>query len=143
VCNLPLFANTSSSAPHATSIAHQVCLAHTHVPSALDRRRKGLAYLEGYGWDPDARKGLGKEGEGILYPLQPKEKNDRKGIVEREIEEKKRRRKAAKVEKEKKLSAGEVRKAAVEDRKKAERLRKLFYMDDEVLKYLGKDSSLY
>jgi hypothetical protein len=137
VCNLPLPDLSSDDAPHATSIAHQVCLAHTHVPSALDRRRKGLAYLEEYGWDPDARKGLGKDGEGILFPLQPKERSDRAGIAEREDNEKEKRRKAVKIEKEKKLSAGQVKKAAVEEKKKAEKLRKLFYMDDEVLKHLG------
>ena len=51
------------SAPHETSIAHQICLQHSHPPSHIDRRRKGLAVLEGQGWDPDSRRGLGAEGE--------------------------------------------------------------------------------
>lgn len=140
VCNLPL--DDASTLKHDTSIAHQVCLAHTHPPSALDRRRKGLVYMQGHGWDPDERKGLGSEGrEGLLFPIQPQLKADRAGIGKADEEERKdnRRNREVKKEKEKKLNAKEMRKGAVQDRKKRKILEKMFYMDDEVLKYLGED----
>lgn len=39
-----------------------------------------------------------------------------------------------------KLNAKQAKKKAEEDKKKAEKLRNAFYMNDEVLKYLGADS---
>src|SRR5438045_5191515 len=75
VCNIPLGPENSDNkatgkptvpdVPHESLLAHQVCLSHSHPPSHLDRSRKGLQYLESYGWDPDSRKGLGREGQGI------------------------------------------------------------------------------
>lgn len=32
------------------------------------------------GWDPDERKGLGREGEGMRYPIKPVPKHDNLGV---------------------------------------------------------------
>ncbi|KAF7585574.1 hypothetical protein BBP40_010645, partial [Aspergillus hancockii] len=62
VCDLPIDGDESATVPdisghrpHEASLAHQVCLAHSHPPSALDRTRQGMRYLAAYGWDPDRR----------------------------------------------------------------------------------------
>ncbi len=73
ICKLPIGSN-SKTVPHEASIAHQLCLEHSHPPSAIDRTRKGLSYLQAHGWDPDSRVGLGATGEGILAPIKAKEK---------------------------------------------------------------------
>jgi hypothetical protein len=138
VCNLPL----SEDPKHATSIAHQACLPHSHPPSALDRRRKGLAYLKDYGWDPDARVGLGEEGrQGMLYPIIPKAKKGRAGIVETLDEDavSKKRKPPLVQEKVKMKNAKQMKKDAVEDRKRREKITRLLYMDDNVLKHLGEE----
>lgn len=119
--------------PHEASLAHQVCLAHSHPPSHLDRNRKGLAYLSSYGWDPDARTGLGASGQGIQFPIKTKPKDDKMGIGVVLPKEAERRKK----EKPKKLDAGKVRKLHEKDRRKAERLREMFYRNDDVERYLG------
>jgi len=144
VCNLPIdFESDCNEAtnettvpdakPHESSLAHQVCLSHSHPPSHLDRSRKGLQYLESYGWDPDSRKGLGKEGQGIRMPIKTEVKNDTLGIgLKRRDGGIKRK------EEVKKLNAKEVRKMEEEGRKKRERLQEMFYGSDEMEKYLGK-----
>lgn len=55
-------------------------LPRTHTPSSIDRSRMGLKYMEKYGFDVDARRGLGATGEGILHPIIPKEKRDNYGL---------------------------------------------------------------
>lgn len=150
VCSLPLTAlddaaqcseeNDSSSPkpkarPHEASLAHQVCLAHSHPPSHLDRNRKGLAVLSSYGWDPDARLGLGASGQGIQFPIKTKEKNNKLGIgvvVPKDKE-------LAKLKKVKavKLDAGKIRKLAEQDKMRTEKLRESFYRSDDVERYLG------
>jgi hypothetical protein len=119
--------------PHEASLAHQVCLTHSHPPSHLDRNRKGLKYLSAYGWDPDARLGLGADGQGIQFPIKPKPKDDKLGIGVVLPKESERRRK----EKPEKLDAGKVRKMYEKDRRKGEKLRDLFYRNDDVERYLG------
>lgn len=117
--------------PHEASLAHQVCLTHSHPPSHLDRTRKGLAYLSSYGWDPDSRLGLGSQGQGIAFPIKTKPKDDKLGIgvvVPKTLEKRK--------EKAEKLDAGRVRKAYDNDKRKAEKLREMFYMNDDVERYL-------
>lgn len=117
---------------HESSLAHQVCLTHSHPPSALDRSRMGLNYLESYGWDPDARAGLGATQQGIQFPLKPKPKEDTLGLgveVPKNLPKKQ--------EKPQKLDAGKVRKKAQEDRKRAERIQRQFYSNSDVEKYLG------
>ena len=120
--------------PHEASLAHQVCLTHSHPPSHLDRKRKGLAYLSAYGWDPDARQGLGAEGQGIQFPLKTKPKDDKLGIgvVLPKPGEIKRR------EKVQKLDAGKVRKLQEWDRRKGEKLAEMFYRSGDVERYLGR-----
>ncbi|KAK8118731.1 uncharacterized protein PG998_003357 [Apiospora kogelbergensis] len=78
LCQLPL--GEGEIAKHEISIAHQVCLEHSHPPSALDRSRMGLAVLQSQGWDPDARKGLGASQQGVQYPIKAKQKEDTLGI---------------------------------------------------------------
>jgi len=126
-------ARASTSRPHEASIAHQVCLEHSYPPSHLDRSRKGLTYLSSYGWDPDSRLGLGASGQGIQFPIKAKAKDDKMGIgvVLPKAGE---RRKKEKVEK---LDAGKVRKLQEKDKKRAERLRDIFYRNDDVERYLG------
>jgi hypothetical protein len=121
----------TNARPHEASITHQVCLAHSHPPSHLDRSRKGLAYLSSYGWDPDSRLGLGAEGQGIAFPIKSKPKDDKLGIgvvVPKTAGKRK--------EKPEKLHAGRVRKAYEKDRKMGERLREMFYMNDDVERHL-------
>lgn len=88
ICGLPVttpISETSGSPldsrPHAATLPHQVALPHSHPPSHLPRNSKGLSYLKAYGWDPDARLGLGVQGsEGRLYPIAVKEKRNTLGI---------------------------------------------------------------
>ena len=137
ICNLPFQTHdtpeVSNPRPHEASLAHQICLTHSHPPSHLDRNRKGLAYLTSYGWDPDSRMGLGASGQGIQYPIKTKPKDDKMGIgvlLPKESERKKK-------EKIEKLDAGKVRKMHEKDKKRAEKLREMFYRNDDVERYLG------
>jgi len=135
VCNLPINAKddaiTTTSKPHESSMAHQICLTHSHPPSHLDRNRQGLKYLSSYGWDPDSRLGLGAAGEGILAPMKVKAKDDTVGLG---IKLKGAKAPAKKVER---LDAKQTRKREMDDRKKRERLQEMFYRNDNVERYLG------
>ncbi|ESZ90667.1 hypothetical protein SBOR_8947 [Sclerotinia borealis F-4128] len=134
--DLPSTSNPTSSTkprPHEASLAHQICLIHSHPPSHVDRNRKGLTYLSSYGWDPDSRLGLGASGQGIQFPIKTKPKDDKLGIgvvlpKEGEI------RKKCKIQK---LDAGKVRKLHENDRRKGEKLREMFYRNDDVERFLG------
>ncbi|RAK71198.1 putative G-patch domain protein [Aspergillus fijiensis CBS 313.89] len=167
ICSLPYTAASSSSEtqtvtettphphprprPHEASLAHQLCLTHSHPPSHLDRTRPGLRYLAAYGWDPDSRLGLGAPGrEGIVAPVKGKVKVDTVGLgvagqaSDEEGDYKRRRRGGGKDAggtrgsgKVQKLNAKEVRRGQVDARKRGERLRELFYQDERVLRYLG------
>jgi hypothetical protein len=150
VCHLPLSKSSPSTAPskpHESSLAHQICLPHSHPPSHLDRSRKGLAYLSSYGWDPDSRLGLGAQGQGIQFPIKTQAKDDKLGlgvVVPDHV-------RSAKVvatrkgvtlgrngkEKVEKLDAGKIRKMGDEDRKRRERLQEMFYRSEDVERYLG------
>lgn len=144
VCQIPLTENpekdkdgppevaTYPQNAHESSLAHQVCLAHSHPPSALDRSRMGLSYLESRGWDPDSRAGLGASEQGIKFPIKPKPKDDTLGlglVFPKDAPRKK--------EKPQQLDAGRVRKMAREEKKRTERLQRHFYSNDDVEKYLG------
>ena len=138
ICKLPLSnkdseAEFESSKPHETSLAHQVCLEHSHTPSHLDRTRQGLKYLSSYGWDPDARLGLGATGTGIRIPIKPKPKNDTVGLGHVPPSPSNRISKPAL----KKLDAKETRKAEEEAGKERQRLRNMFYEHEDVERYLG------
>ncbi|KAF2145623.1 uncharacterized protein K452DRAFT_221337 [Aplosporella prunicola CBS 121167] len=124
-CNLPLRPG------HSATLAHQVSLTHSHPPSAIARDRKGLAFLRAHGYDPDARRGLGKEGEGILHPIKVREKKDTVGLGARLPV------KNAAPKKVQKLGAKEVREKEEEARRRREGLQRMFYEREEVVKYLG------
>ena len=124
--------NGSSAVSHESSIAHQICLKHSHPPSHLDRRRKGLAVMESQGWDPDSRRGLGTEGGGILYPIKAKENINRAGLG-LDV------RKPVRIVKLPKLDAGKVQAMEKDSKKKAAKLREAFYRSDDLEKYLGAD----
>lgn len=134
ICNLPIDAPRDETAPtsHESTIAHMLCLTHSHPPSHLDRSRQGLKYLSSYGWDPDSRQGLGATGEGIRAPLKAKVKNDTVGLGGKLKGNKKLA--DAKVER---MDAKQARKKDMEDRRKRERLHEMFYRNDDVQKYLG------
>ncbi|KAM0563438.1 hypothetical protein ACHAPJ_001159 [Fusarium lateritium] len=129
-CELPI---ASTSQPHEASFAHQVSLAHSHPPSALDRSRMGLKALKSQGWDPDARQGLGREGEGMRYPIKVVAKEDTLGIgavIPKEVQEKK------KEEKPKPLNRKEMRQLAAKERQRNERLQGEIYGRVDVEAYL-------
>lgn len=73
-CNTPLHET------HNTSVAHLCSLPHSHPPHALNRSSVGLKVLTSQGWDPDARVGLGKSGEGIRAPIKLAEKKGKEGV---------------------------------------------------------------
>ncbi|PYH49637.1 putative G-patch domain protein [Aspergillus saccharolyticus JOP 1030-1] len=152
--------------PHEASLAHQLCLTHSHPPSHLDRTRHGMRYLASYGWDPDSRLGLGAPGrEGIREPVKGKLKVDTVGLGvnhaagvdtdEEDLPANRRRGKRADQTasaaaaaskshttgggkgKVQKLNAKEVRKGQIDAKKRGERLRELFYQDERILQYLG------
>ena len=138
ICKLPLDSINNGvmrARPHEASISHQVCLAHSYPPSHLDRNRPGLKYLSSYGWDPDHRLGLGATGEGIRTPIKCKAKNDTVGLgVDLKGQSKVKDVRSLKIVK---LDAGKVRKSEERERKKGERLREMFYRNDDLEKYLG------
>lgn len=132
VCKLPLPEDLKGKISHETSLAHQVCMEHSHPPSAIDRSRMGLAYLESYGYDPDTRLGLGREGQGIQHPIKAQPKHDTLGlgvVVPKEF-------KGKKPEKPVLLDAGKVRKKAAEEKKRHEKLTREFYGNPDIEKYL-------
>lgn len=142
ICGQTISASSDGKDKHDSSIAHQVCLAHSHPPSHLDRSRTGLKYLESYGWDPDARQGLGTQQGGILAPVKAKQKNNTTGIGteskadEDDISLKRKRRQTDKQQELVKLDAKAVREMEVKKSKRAERLRQSFYGED-LSAYLG------
>ena len=137
ICKLPLKSTADEAATaispitHDLSLAHQVCVEHSYPPSHLDRRRHGLKYLSSYGWDPDARVGLGVSGDGIRAPIKAKAKNDTVGLGLKIPEAKKA---VARVEM---LDAGKVRKKDKEDKKRRDKLQEMFYQTEDIEKYLG------
>ncbi|ROW09703.1 hypothetical protein VMCG_02450 [Cytospora schulzeri] len=141
VCQIPLTgasrtnasSSSSTTSHHEASIAHQVCLAHSHPPSALDRGRMGLSVLESQGWDPDSRAGLGAAGQGVQHPIKVKPKAGNLGIgvvVPKDFRVKEK-------EKPKLLGAKKVRKMAAEDRKRADKLQRQIFGRADLERYLG------
>lgn len=135
-CNVSLDDTPDALRKHEASIPHQVALAHSHPPSSIDRSRMGLSYLSSFGWDPDARRGLGAEGQGIRDPIKVRPKDDTLGlgvVIPQEFVDK------AKEPKPQKLSIKELRRREVEEKRRGERLHELFYRSDDVLRHLGKE----
>ena len=135
VCKLPLQTETGT---HAQSFAHQVCLPHSQPPSALDRTRMGLTYLSTYGWDPDARKGLGAAQQGIQFPVKARVKDDKLGIG---IQVPKGLPPPPPRKKEQLLDAKKVRKMALEERERASKIRRELFGDGKLEKYLGEGAA--
>ncbi|EFR00169.1 hypothetical protein MGYG_03174 [Nannizzia gypsea CBS 118893] len=143
----------SNPVPHEASLAHQVCLPHSHPPSAIDRMGKGYRYLSSYGWDPDSRTGLGPTGSGIQIPLKPKIKNDTVGLGvgswkdeienvggkrhERRLKQLREREEANRVKNTPKLNAKQARLQEEARKKQGDRLRDVFYRSEDMEKYLG------
>ncbi|KAK3323921.1 hypothetical protein B0T19DRAFT_217046 [Cercophora scortea] len=124
---------TDGKKVHEKSFAHQVCLPHSYPPSALDRSRMGLSYLSQYGWDPDARKGLGAAEQGITFPIKATPKYSNLGVgvhVPKNLP-------PPKEKKERLLDAGKVRKQARKDKHKAEIIRQQLFGNQDLEKYLG------
>ncbi|KAL8761186.1 MAG: hypothetical protein Q9184_002676 [Pyrenodesmia sp. 2 TL-2023] len=144
ICSLPIVSDTVGLAgletinvrPHESSLAHQVCLEHSHPPSHLDRNRQGLKYLSNYGWDPDSRQGLGATGTGIRVPVKAKPKNDTLGLGVLGPAS------SNKVSKPplKKLDAKKTREAEGKGRTDRKKLRNMFYQSHEVDKHLGSNA---
>lgn len=135
ICGQPL----TDAQNHDRSIAHQICLKHSHPPSHLDRSRKGLKYLESHGWDPDARTGLGNRAEGIRVPIKAKAKHDTAGLREQDDDDGQVLQKHKRPEKEEqvsKLDAKKIRKMEQEKGRRTEKLRRSIYGDD-LSHYLG------
>lgn len=122
---------------HESSIAHQAGLQHSHPPSHLDRNRHGLKYLASYGWDPDARLGLGALENGIRAPLKARVKNDTLGLGVKLSNRRGEREQEQKPVQQRRLDAKGVRKQEKEERKKREKLHQMFYASVDVEKYLG------
>nr|POE72342.1 hypothetical protein CFP56_12216 [Quercus suber] len=124
---------------HESNLTHQICLAHSHPPSHIDRTRKGLAVLEAQGWDPDSRKGLGMTGsEGRLYPVHATDNPRRAGLGADFASVKK-------VDMKEKLDAGKIRQQDAHAKRKAQDLRNAFYRSEDIERYLGEhpaDSTL-
>lgn len=129
ICHIPLGA--ADAAPHAATLAHQVCVAHAPPPSHLNRAHFGVRNLIAHGWDPDARRGLGAHGSGIAVPIKatPKPNTAGIGVSVRKAQEGLPKREV--------LDAGKIRKRHAEEKKKEARLREHFYGDDKIARYLG------
>lgn len=139
VCGCPV--TEKNQRDHYLSLSHQLALPRAPIPSAIDRTRMGLKYMEKHGYDVDAQKGLGATGEGMLYPIVPKEKRDKFGLginVEEHTKKKALGGASAADVKQGKLDAGKVRKLAAVEKKRHEKLQRAFYGNDEVEKYLGR-----
>ena len=136
VCNLPIGPRagpaSTAIANHESTIAHMVCLTHSHPPSHLDRSRQGFKYLSTYGWDPDSRQGLGATGEGIRLPVKAKMKNDSLGLGV-----KVKRNKKPPDPKVERMDAKQVRKKDTDNKRKWERLHEMFYGNDDLGNYHG------
>ena len=138
ICGEPL--KEQDQRIHFLSPAHQAALPRAPIPSAIDRTRMGLKYMSKHGYDVDARVGLGASGQGMLFPLVPKEKRDKFGLgIDKKQHEKKRALGGASAAdvKEGRLDAGKVRKLAKVEKRKHDKLQRMFYGNDEVEKYLG------
>lgn len=133
VCLLPI---TTSLRQHEATLAHQVSLAHSHPPSALDRSRMGLRALQSQGWDPDARRGLGREGGGMRFPIKTTRKDNTLGIGATVPKPR-----VKSEEKPKQLNSKQLRAAQVKEKRRGERLQDEIFGSVDVEKYLRGDGS--
>ena len=141
ICGQNVAAGSGVLNSHETSIAHQLCLKHSHPPSHLDRSHVGLKYLQEYGWDPDMRQGLGARQEGIRIPIKAKQKNDSAGLGllhhdEDELDKVKQKKKVSEEKQIVKRNAKEIRRIEEGKSRRAEKLRQSIYGED-LSQYLG------
>lgn len=141
ICSICSFPITTSLQDHESTLAHQVSLAHSHPPSSLDRSRIGLRALASQGWDPDARVGLGREGEGVRYPIKVASKDDTLGIgaaeeIKRRQEEAAKKKQPVVQEEVKVLSAKELKLQAAKERQKGVKLQAEIFGRGDLDKYL-------
>ncbi|QUC19362.1 uncharacterized protein UV8b_03603 [Ustilaginoidea virens] len=132
VCNVRV---ATSAEEHEASLAHQVNVPHSHPPSSLDRSRMGLRALQAQGWDPDARRGLGRRGEGVRYPLTAKPKDGTSGVGAAAPEKRRATDEAAPP---RRLSGKELKAAVARDQARAQRLQEHIYGRVDVDAYLGR-----
>ncbi|PHH77113.1 hypothetical protein CDD82_3660 [Ophiocordyceps australis] len=152
VCSASVSASTSQR-DHESSLAHQVSLAHSHPPSALDRSRMGLRTLQAQGWDPDARQGLGQHGQGLRFPVRATAKQDGLGVgaaaALAEAAQRRERKSANRIKRGDKsteatgpnMTAKQRRAEAERQRRKAERLGAEIFGSIDVERYLMGDGS--
>ena len=141
VCKLPITPSASTSPAqstksHESSLAHQVCLTHSHPPFPLSRSHIGLKYLSSYGWDPDARRGLGATGSGIRVPIKGKVKNNTVGLGVKDSEGVRVQKEAKEKRKVRLNNAKQVREQVAVEKERERRLRDAFYGRD-LEAYLG------
>lgn len=135
ICGAPV--KESDHRMHYLSPIHQAALPEIHTPSGIDRTRLGLKLLQRHGFDVDSRMGLGATGQGMLFPIVPREKRDKLGLgVDKKMVEKER--KEALAPKGVTLDAGQVRKLDAQQKKRHEKLQDMFYGDDKLDRYLGR-----
>lgn len=93
----------------------------------------GLKYLSSYGWDPDARRGLGATETGIRAPIKSRIKNNTVGLGVKDSDR-------VQVQKEAKkntrLNAKQMRQQQAAGKKREMQLRDAFYGKD-LEAYLG------
>jgi hypothetical protein len=135
ICAVCALTYTTSLEKHEATLAHQVSLSHSHPPSALDRSRMGLRTLATAGWDPDARVGLGREGDGMRFPIKVTAKEDTLGIGATPAEPL-----PPKPEKPRALKARERKALEMKEKQKGEGLQREIFGSVDVERYLRGDT---
>ncbi|KAF3924060.1 hypothetical protein ABW21_db0208158 [Orbilia brochopaga] len=65
---------------HVRTTVHMASEEHSKPPHHLNRQSEGYKHMVKMGWDPDASKGLGAEGQGIRFPVKSTMKKDNLGV---------------------------------------------------------------
>lgn len=114
------------------------------TPSHIDRTRLGHRLLTTQGWNPDLRKGLGRNAEGIAIPVKAVPKNDTAGLglmtdLDEDNKPERKKRKVFEVNEIPlvKQNAKQAREHAERDVKRTAKLRETFYGSIEHEKLLG------
>lgn len=101
----------------------------------------GLRALASQGWNPDARTGLGREGEGSRYPIKvlPKDNTLGIGATLPEKTEAQKRAEAEAREAKRQLTAKERKERAAKERERAARFQAEIYGRQDLDQYLKGD----
>ena len=144
---------TADDIPHELSWSHQLALPREKPKGSNDRIRFGFRQLEKHGYDPEERPGLGAQGQGITKPLALAPKRDKLGLghsasVKQSVEALQLHKNArtpaeAQAKVHKPMNAKECKKQYEEEKRKAEKIRNLFYSDDheELFNMIGATKS--